>query len=582
MTKSKSKFQKSIEWLLGKDPVDGAARGAGALKHFTRDDFSIPENNIDLRSDLVRRHAGDLWKEFAERSWPTDLFDMSVGQEEWMKIYWLEGMRKAKIAEINKEFLRLKLPPLSDDEISGYFLDFPPRDVDELPVEVQGSNPFPVPSDQEQMDRRRGLSKESSKTSPFDPRDNDLDSGRGEDAEPLFRAPRRSRHSRYPNDPVSDVGEESDFGGPGGFHGEGFNPRPSHGGYDIDPIDPNPDIGADGDFGGSGGYRGDGRYNPPTSGDDFNPGYEPDDDDNTFDPVPDVGVDADFGGAGGYNGGPVDTGNNDVDDDFSGMDMDNWAFPVIIDLDGDGIQIIPVGESRAQFDMDDSGRKQIMAWAGADDALLVFDEDNDRVITTRNEFAFAEYLENARTDLEGLAWFDQFAQGGNEDGVLDERDALWSKFGLWQDANQNGVTDPGELRMSGEGGLQSVNLKSDQRSYEAGPDARVFGRGAYTAQDESGQTRTGDLYDTALRYEENPEPKTAAEIFYPGNPVKLTPEQQGYRRVRKDGQPISDAEIFYPDKSRAHEYTYVRNDTVSQRQKDADLLYDHPTSRPNK
>jgi hypothetical protein len=345
-----------------------------------------------------------------------------------------------------------------------------------------------------------------------------------------------------------------------------------------------PDIGADGDFGGSGGYRGDGRYNPPTSGDDFNPRYEPDDgNDYAFDPVPDVSVDGDFGGAGGYNGGSVDASGGDSDaggDDFSGMDMDNWAFPVLIDLDGDGIQIIPIGDSRAQFDMDDSGRKQIMAWAGADDALLVFDEDNDRVITSRNEFAFAEYLENAKTDLEGLAWFDQFAQGGNEDGVLDERDALWSKFGLWRDANQNGITDPGELRTSGDNGLQSVNLKSDQRSYEAGPDARVFGRGAYTVQDDSGQTRTGDLYDTALRYEKSPEQQSAAEIFYPSKPVKLTPEQQGYRRVRKDGQPISDAEIFYPDKSRAHEYTYVENDTVSQRQKDADLLYDHPTSQP--
>jgi hypothetical protein len=95
-----------------------------------------------------------------------------------------------------------------------------------------------------------------------------------------------------------------------------------------------------------------------------------------------------------------------------------------------------------------------------------------------------------------------------------------------------------------------------------------------------GGYKSGDLYDTALRYEENPEQLSAAEIFYPGKPVKLTPEQQGYRRVRKDGQPISDAEIFYPDKSRAHEYTYVENDTVSQRQKDADLLYDHPTSQP--
>jgi len=88
-----------------------------------------------------------------------------------------------------------------------------------------------------------------------------------------------------------------------------------------------------------------------------------------------------------------------------------------------------------------------------------------------------------------------------------------------------------------------------------------------------------------LRHEQSPEPKSAAEIFYPSKPVKLTPEQQGYRRVRRDGQPLSKAEIFYPDERRANEYTYVRNEpdeAVIQQQKNADLLYDHPTSNPKK
>jgi len=266
-------------------------------------------------------------------------------------------------------------------------------------------------------------------------------------------------------------------------------------------------------------------------------------------------------------------------------DEDTFGLPVLLDLDGDGIEIISLGQSRARFDMAGTGRKQIMAWPGPNDALFVYDRDGDRLISHRDEIAFANYLANAKTDLEGLAWFDMAARGGNEDGVLNALDALWSKFGVWQDTNQDGETDPGELTMTGEGGLSSVNLQSDHIPRDAGPDARIHGQGEYQTTDADGRVRSGDLYDASLRYEQSPEPKSAAEIFYPRKPVKLTPEQQGYRRVRKDGQPLSKAEIFYPDESRAHEYTYVRiepDEAVIQQQKNADLLYDHPTSNPKK
>jgi len=221
-----------------------------------------------------------------------------------------------------------------------------------------------------------------------------------------------------------------------------------------------------------------------------------------------------------------------------------------------------------------------MAWPGPNDALFVYDRDGDRLISHREEIAFADYLANAKTDLEGLVWFDMAAQGGNEDGVLNALDALWSKFGIWQDIDQDGLTDPGELTMTGEGGLTSVDLQSDNISRDAGPDARIHGQGEYQTTDADGRVRSSDLYDASLRYELSPEPKSAAEIFYPSQPVKLTPEQRGYRRVRRDGQPLSAAEIFYPDDSRANEYTYVKNEPAPREKTAAEILYDNPTSWP--
>ena len=288
---------------------------------------------------------------------------------------------------------------------------------------------------------------------------------------------------------------------------------------------------------------------------------------------------------GGLDSPGSDSGMDGLGSDSGGGGGFGFGLPVLLDLNGDGIEIITLGQSRAHFDIDGDGRRQIMAWVGPDDALLVYDRDGDRLISHKDEIAFADYLANAETDLEGLAWFDMAAQGGNEDGMLNALDALWSKFGVWQDIDQDGETDPGELTMTGEGGLSSVNLQSDHIPRDAGPDAQIYGKGEYQTTDADGRMRSGDLYDASLRYEPTTEPLSAAEIFYPSQPVKLTPEQQGYRRVRKDGQPLSKAEIFYPDESRAHEYTYVRNEpdeAVIQQQKNADLLYDHPTSNPKK
>ena len=200
-----------------------------------------------------------------------------------------------------------------------------------------------------------------------------------------------------------------------------------------------------------------------------------------------------------------------IGSDTGGGSGSGWGVPVVLDLDGDGFDVVPLSRSTARFDIAGTGRRQVLAWVGPDDGLLVYDKDGDRVISDKDEIAFADYLKTATTDLEGLAWFDQLPRGGNEDGVLDGRDAKWSKFGVWRDTDQDGETDPAELRMTDEGGLTSVNLTSDQTPQDAGPDAKIFGQGEYQFTDEDGELRSGDLYDTALRYE--PAPLSANPTF---------------------------------------------------------------------
>lgn len=132
--------------------------------------------------------------------------------------------------------------------------------------------------------------------------------------------------------------------------------------------------------------------------------------------------------------------------------------PIAIDLDGDGFEFVNVDDSDIFFDVTGDGWKRRTAWVGRDDGMLAIDVDGDGQIDRPDEIAFANRVDGAQTDLEGMAAFDTHA-----DGRLDAADRDWSRFGIWQDANQNGTTDPGEFRSLEAMGVQAVHLASDGR-----------------------------------------------------------------------------------------------------------------------
>jgi len=144
-----------------------------------------------------------------------------------------------------------------------------------------------------------------------------------------------------------------------------------------------------------------------------------------------------------------------------------WFYPVVLDLDGDGIELISQQDSHAYFDVkgDGSGNRYNMGWVGADDAMLVIDKNNDDLINQADELSFSMWTTNPNdTDMDGLkAVFDT-----NHNGLLDAGDARFMDMRIWQDKNGDGVSDAGELQTLTQANIASLNLNAAKTNWSRG------------------------------------------------------------------------------------------------------------------
>ena len=119
--------------------------------------------------------------------------------------------------------------------------------------------------------------------------------------------------------------------------------------------------------------------------------------------------------------------------------------PIVINFES-GDYRLTGRNSPVLFDMRGNGHPQLMGWtaAGADEAFLWLDRNHNGKVTSGAElFGNFTPLKNGRMAINGFEALAEF--DADHDGIIDDRDPIWSRLMLWRDLNHNALSEPSEI-----------------------------------------------------------------------------------------------------------------------------------------
>jgi len=137
--------------------------------------------------------------------------------------------------------------------------------------------------------------------------------------------------------------------------------------------------------------------------------------------------------------------------------------PIIIDLSGNGFELTTAGGG-VEFDIGGSGTRERIGWTaeGSDEVFLALDRNGNGLIDDGTEL-FGNYSPQPPSrfpnGFTALSVFDQPAEGGNANGLIDANDRIFRSLLLWRDSNHNGLSEANEFTNLAGSGVTSIAVE---------------------------------------------------------------------------------------------------------------------------
>ncbi len=204
--------------------------------------------------------------------------------------------------------------------------------------------------------------------------------------------------------------------------------------------------------------------------------------------------------------------------------------PLALDLDGDGIETI-AANTGITFDFDGDGLKTGTGWVKGDDGFLVFDRNASGFIEKGSELFGVDTIksngEKATDGFDALRDLDS-----NADGVFDSQDVEFANVRVWQDLNQDGVSQANELKSLAEHNIIAINLDSTSANQNSNGNL-ISAVGTFVRGDGSESLINGNLSQAAnLDLASNPFYRQFTDRIALDTTAKGLPDMQGYGAVR--------------------------------------------------
>ena len=172
---------------------------------------------------------------------------------------------------------------------------------------------------------------------------------------------------------------------------------------------------------------------------------------------------------------------NDFD---NAQHIPNAYDPLTLDLNGNGIETVPTSTPPLFFDLNATGIKISSGWIAPTDGLLVLDRNGNGTIDSGAElFGNATPLNNGGKAADGFAALAQ--EDTNGDGLVNNLDANWNNLRVWQDLNQDGISQADELTTLDQQGITSFNVDRTLHMQHLPNGNQIADLGAFTRADGS-------------------------------------------------------------------------------------------------